>query len=129
VVASESNGKAALFIAGAAGALGPRQDLAAGVQPVAAVLGDLDEDGWRDVAVACRNLGDEPYLTVRLQIPPAPDPADVNGDGLVNVNDLVAVILAWGPCPAPPAACAADVDGNGAVNVNDLVAVIVAWTP
>ncbi|MBT4767244.1 MAG: hypothetical protein HOO04_02665, partial [Phycisphaerae bacterium] len=25
-------------------------------------------------------------------------PADVNGDGVVDVNDLLAVISAWGPC-------------------------------
>ena len=53
--------------------------------------------------------------------------ADVNDDGSVNVLDLVAVILAWGPCPAPPAPCPADIDGNGVVNSGDLAAVIVNW--
>ena len=28
--------------------------------------------------------------------------ADVTGDGLVNVDDLIAVILAWGACPPDP---------------------------
>jgi len=27
-----------------------------------------------------------------------PSPADVNGDGIVNVDDLLMVISAWGPC-------------------------------
>ena len=26
-------------------------------------------------------------------------PADTNGDGEVDVQDLILVILAWGPCP------------------------------
>jgi hypothetical protein len=56
------------------------------------------------------------------------NPADVNGDGVVNVDDLVAVILAWGPCPEPPAECQEDIDGSGAVDVDDLVAVILNWT-
>jgi hypothetical protein len=47
---------------------------------------------------------------------------DVNGDGMVDVLDLVAVILAWGT--ADPEA---DVDGSGTVDVSDLVAVILAW--
>ena len=52
-----------------------------------------------------------------------PCPADVTGDGLVDVQDLVAVITAWGPCSG----CAEDIDGSGAVDVGDLVEVIVAW--
>jgi predicted outer membrane repeat protein len=63
-------------------------------------------------------------------------PADIApdiGDGVVDVDDLIALILHWGPCdppadPAiPPAACIADIDGNGEVAVSDLVAVILSW--
>jgi hypothetical protein len=54
-------------------------------------------------------------------------PGDVNGDGSVDVDDLIAVILAWGPCPAPPVACPADLDDNGSVDVDDLIAVILNW--
>jgi hypothetical protein len=53
---------------------------------------------------------------------------DVNGDDSVNVDDLIALILAWGPCPAPPVSCLADVNGSGAVDVDDLVEVILNWT-
>jgi hypothetical protein len=56
---------------------------------------------------------------------------DVNGDGVVNVNDLLEVINAWGACPAPPVACPADIapppQGDGTVNVNDLLLVINNW--
>jgi hypothetical protein len=59
---------------------------------------------------------------------PLPDcPADINNDGSVDVDDLIAVILSWG-CVSPPP-CEADVDGNGTVDVDDLIAVILAWGP
>ena len=69
--------------------------------------------GTRDVAIAW-------LLPKKL--------GDINEDGSVNVNDLLAVINSWGSCPPPCLpACLADVDGNCAVNVNDLLAVINTW--
>jgi hypothetical protein len=47
----------------------------------------------------------------------------------VDVDDLIAVILAWGPCPAPPTPCPADVNNSGSVDVDDLIAVILGWGP
>lgn len=60
-----------------------------------------------------------------------PLPGDATGDGLVNVQDLLAVIIAWGPCPEPPIPgnCPADLDGNGQVGVADLLLVINHWSP
>lgn len=58
--------------------------------------------------------------------------ADVNGNNLVNIDDLVAVITSWGACPSPPASCPADVSpagGDGQVNIDDLVVVITGWGP
>jgi 6-phosphogluconolactonase (cycloisomerase 2 family) len=55
-------------------------------------------------------------------------PADVNHSGEVDVDDLIAVILGWGPCTPPPP-CVGDVNGNGGVDVDDLIAVILAWGP
>jgi hypothetical protein len=52
-------------------------------------------------------------------------PADFNGDGAVDVFDLVAVLLNWGACAGTP--CAGDADGDGDVDVSDLVAVITSW--
>jgi hypothetical protein len=57
-------------------------------------------------------------------------PGDANGDHHVNLNDLLAVISTWGPCPAPPTSCPADIappQGDGTVNVNDLLVVILNW--
>ncbi len=56
-------------------------------------------------------------------------------DGVVNVEDLLLVIAAWGPCATLAAlgGCAADIapppGGNGVVDVVDLLAVIGDWGP
>jgi hypothetical protein len=55
------------------------------------------------------------------------DAGDTNGDGVVNVDDLLDVINTWGPCPAAPASCAGDVNGDLVVNIDDLPAVINNW--
>jgi hypothetical protein len=55
-------------------------------------------------------------------------PGDINGDGVVNTSDLLAVINAWGPCAnCPPALCPADIDGDCQINVGDLLVVINNW--
>ena len=51
-----------------------------------------------------------------------PCPADANGDGVVNVNDLLGAIGDWGLSDSP-----ADVNGDGTVNITDLLAMIGAW--
>src|SRR5262245_56649564 len=56
----------------------------------------------------------------------APDPG---GDGVVDVDDLLAIIGDWGPC-LPGAGCPTDVapaGGDGVTNVDDLLLVIGAW--
>jgi hypothetical protein len=52
---------------------------------------------------------------------------DTDGDGVVDVADLLIVISAWGRCPAPPAACPADVNDDSQVDVNDLLLVVGNW--
>jgi hypothetical protein len=54
----------------------------------------------------------------------AANPGDVNGDGVVNVTDLLAVIAQWGPCSGK---CNADLDGDGHVGVTDLLIVLENW--
>ena len=54
-----------------------------------------------------------------------PKAGDVNSDAVIDVDDLLAVINAWGNCPAP---CDADLTGNGVVDVDDLLLVINNWT-
>jgi hypothetical protein len=49
---------------------------------------------------------------------------DINGDGYVNVSDLLAVIDQWGLTDSP-----ADISGDGIVNVTDLLEVVGNWGP
>ena len=51
-------------------------------------------------------------------------PEDVNGDGTIDVLDLLAILAAWGNPGGPE-----DVNGDGAVDVLDLLAVLAAWGP
>jgi hypothetical protein len=55
-----------------------------------------------------------------------PCPADLDGDGRIDVDDLVALIQSWGPCPETSTPCA-DLDGDGIVGADDLVAMLLAW--
>ncbi len=56
---------------------------------------------------------------------PDPCPWDLDGNGQVNVTDLLALLAAWGTDPgAPP-----DFDGNGSVDVTDLLAFLGRWGP
>ena len=65
------------------------------------------------------------FIASHLDLSP---PGDVNADGAVNADDLLAVILSWGDCPPPPALCPADVNGDASVNADDLNEVIVNWS-
>ena len=51
---------------------------------------------------------------------------DIVVNGRTDVDDLLLVITAWGPC-ANPSICPADVNGDLVVNVDDLLAVISGW--
>ncbi len=55
---------------------------------------------------------------------PDPCPADIDGSGDVDTNDLLAVIEAWG-LPGGDA----DIDGDGTVGTDDLLALIASWGP
>jgi len=50
-------------------------------------------------------------------------PADINGDGVVDVVDLLALLGVWGPC----ADCPEDIDGDGVVDVLDLLILLGEW--
>lgn len=54
---------------------------------------------------------------------------DVSFDGVVDVEDLVAVILSWGLCVGPPPAiCLADLDFDGIVGPPDVAVLLAHWS-
>jgi hypothetical protein len=57
-----------------------------------------------------------------------PDPADLTADGIVDVLDVVAVILRWGPVGSA-ADLHADVNNDGTIDVLDLLTVLLSWGP
>jgi len=48
---------------------------------------------------------------------------DLNGDGVVNVSDLLILLGAWGSCPD----CDEDLNGDDVVNVSDLLILLGNW--
>jgi hypothetical protein len=66
---------------------------------------DADQDGALDGCIPC--------------------PADVSGNGVVDTDDILAVLSAWGPCEDPE--CPGDADGDGEAGVNDILMIISGW--
>ncbi|TVQ32238.1 MAG: hypothetical protein EA376_06200 [Phycisphaeraceae bacterium] len=66
---------------------------------------------------------------VRLEFAACPGGpiGDLNGDGVVNAQDLAILLGSWGPCPDPEEPCPADVNGDGVVNAQDLGIVLGSW--
>ncbi len=53
---------------------------------------------------------------------PEPNPADLNGDGVVNGSDMTIILSCWGaPC--------ADINGDGTTDGQDMTVVLSSWTP
>ncbi len=86
---------------------------------------DTGNPGWPGAAIV--DMGAYEFADIKRIV------ADATGDGVVDVDDLIAVILGWGPC-ADPDICPADVappppvGGDGVVNVDDLILVIEYWS-
>ena len=73
---------------------------------------DQDEDGVPD---ECVELCAADFV---------PDP---DGDGTVNVSDLLGLLGSWGPCPGCPADIAPEGAPDGVVNVSDLLFLLASW--
>tara|TARA_B100001059_G_scaffold216243_1_gene234499 strand:+ start:1002 stop:2021 length:1020 start_codon:yes stop_codon:yes gene_type:complete len=51
-------------------------------------------------------------------------PCDVTGDGIVDTNDILAVLAAWGSCQD----CPADTNNDSVVDVDDVLSVLGCWS-
>ena len=63
--------------------------------------------------------------TWRTALPGSPCPADVNLDGVVNIDDIFVILAAWGTCEA----CPEDVNNDGFVDIDDVFVVLGNWGP
>ena len=85
--------------------------------------------GEFDAIISCAGLNvtynpDNVILTITSECPDCV--GDTNADSQVNVTDLLALLAAWGLCPA---FCPPDINSDGTVNVTDLLALLAAWGP
>jgi hypothetical protein len=54
-----------------------------------------------------------------------PCPADINGDGFVDVSDFLHLLAEWGECPG----CPEDIDNDGTVGILDFLLLLGFWGP
>ncbi|MHC5026097.1 MAG: FG-GAP-like repeat-containing protein [Planctomycetota bacterium] len=78
---------------------------------------------WIEATDRAGNTGSSIEDARTFQIIAGGPVGDANGDGTVDVEDLVAVIVDWGKCGD----CSADINDDGQVDVQDLVLVILNW--
>jgi hypothetical protein len=96
--------------------------------------GDLDGNGLDDLWIGAPHhdlpASNAGRLYPRLAQPgsaTAPGETDVDGDGLVDEGDVLAVLLQLGLCPGDDSACAEDVNDDGGIDLGDLLEVIRDW--
>ena len=78
-----------------------------------------------DPATDDTGLGEPPIVDIgAYEYQAGACPADVTGDGVVDVLDLLAVLAAWGQGGVPE-----DITGDGVVDVLDLLEVLESWGP
>lgn len=65
--------------------------------------------------------GNDSFLLLAIDTGDPATPADLNGDGVVDLNDVLVLLAAWG---GP----GADIDGDGTTGLSDLLAVLAAWS-
>jgi trimeric autotransporter adhesin len=72
------------------------------------------------------NAGDVSSGSIAILHGCPPIPGDLNGDGVVNVSDLLILFDNWGQCD-DCGDCPADLNGDCVVNVSDLLVLFDSW--
>ncbi|NNE43379.1 MAG: hypothetical protein HKN12_04155 [Gemmatimonadetes bacterium] len=84
-----------------------------------------DETFWSAKRFGSRenaNVAERPQITIDFTPPAAGCPGDANGDLVVDMDDIVAVMMDYGQ--PGPGANGGDVDMSGFVDIDDIVFVI-----
>lgn len=87
-------------------------------------MADINDAGQILARVFDNNVAE--FRTVLLTPPTITMPEDVNGDGTVNVLDLIDLLMCFGLTAEAPCT-SADVNGDGFVNVLDLIELLLAF--
>jgi hypothetical protein len=87
--------------------------------------GQTAYDAWADPAIGNQSVPVDMDV-VALEIGPAVA-GDITGDGVVDVNDLLELLGAWGDCDVPNL-CPADLTGDNMIDVDDLLALLGNWS-
>ncbi len=95
------------------------QKMAAGSQIFVAAVPDLFTLGFLPIPVVTG-------APLRIEVLDAPDPGDLNNDGVVNSSDLTTLLGAWGAATGDGAR--ADLNGDGQVNGQDLTMLLANWS-
>jgi hypothetical protein len=104
-------------------------DIAQGETPILLSLGDVEGNGVRQLVTIGSGialLGMAPLLTFRSVLSETCS-ADIDGNGAVDIDDLMALIGQWGNDCKIGAECTADLDGNLVIDIDDLVMLIGLW--
>lgn len=127
--------KAAPLVSFYLGAHDTHPDYSSGIQ-IGPIIGDFYEDATLVVQLEEGETIDD-YNAIAVwciafninfssgEFAPPACVADIDGNGAVDVSDLLDVLAAWGPCIC----CDADIDLSGAVDVSDLLTVLADWGP
>ena len=91
----------------------------AGDGPWSVAIGDLDDDGWLDLAAV--NAGSDKVSVLLNQ---SVIPGDLNNDGCVDHADLGILLSDWG-CTAGD--CPGDCDNDGDTDHADLGILLAHW--
>lgn len=80
----------------------------------------------------CGTVGATDLLALLVAWGPCPGcEEDLDCNGTVGATDLLTVLASWGPCPpgTPEPPCPGDLDGNGVIGSNDLMILLTSWGP
>ena len=80
---------------------------------------------WRSIR-SSNSFGTAAALCIEVEVSHSDVSGDTNGDGLVNIEDLLKALDEFGECDK--CSCASDFNSDSQINVDDVLVVISGWT-